>query len=106
MNLANKIFYLLFLPAVLIAVSSCHKPDKNSCNAKNLKNNWHIQSSDSIQASGQEISSSGYEADSWYPAQVPSTVLHVLVSDGIYKDIFKNDNLEYISNRPFRSSWW
>ncbi|NPA36765.1 MAG: glycoside hydrolase family 2 [Chlorobi bacterium] len=43
---------------------------------------------------------------SWFEGVVPGTVLHSLVEDSIYTDIYKDDNLAKIPVGPFKSSWW
>ncbi|NPA35871.1 MAG: glycoside hydrolase family 2 [Chlorobi bacterium] len=67
---------------------------------------WQIQSSDSIKGSGENISSNSFKISDWYSAKVPETVLHTLVRNGGYKNIYVNDNLAKISEKPFKTSWW
>ncbi len=106
MNLVNKIFFLLIIIFLVLMVSSCQQAETKSYFVKELNNNWYIQSSDSVSVSGGEISSAGYKNSGWFPAKVPSTVLHSLVSDGVYTNIFTDDNLNKISSGSFKSSWW
>jgi exo-1,4-beta-D-glucosaminidase len=65
-----------------------------------------IQSSDSLNAGGEVISTPEIHTKGWYSAKVPETVLHTLVNNGVYTDIYKDDNMEKIPVEPFKSSWW
>jgi len=89
-----SLFPLIF--SVLIFFFSC-TPKKNDLQEELVLKAWSIQSSDSINASGDLISSNDFDAQNWYSAKVPETVLHTLVQNGVYKDIYLNNNLEKIS---------
>jgi exo-1,4-beta-D-glucosaminidase len=88
-----------------------------------LKEGWKIQSSAKINASGEQIASQGFDAGSWYPATIPSTVLAALVENKVYPDPYFDKNLRSIpgtsysigqnfsnvpmpDDSPFRVSWW
>jgi exo-1,4-beta-D-glucosaminidase len=88
-----------------------------------LKEGWRIQSSAKTQASGEQIASLGFDAGSWYPATIPSTVLAALVENKVYPDPYFGKNLRSIpgtsyhigqnfsnlpmpDDSPFRVSWW
>jgi len=71
-----------------------------------LKQGWHIRSSENLNMDGKEISLPDIELNDWYPAQVPSTVLGTLVENKVYKDPFYNKNLDTISSDSFNNSWW
>jgi len=88
-----------------------------------LKEGWRIQSSAKTNASGEQIASTGFDAGSWYPATIPSTVLAALAEDKVYPDPYFGKNLRSIpgtsypighnfsnlpmpDDSPFRVSWW
>ncbi|MGD0009102.1 MAG: sugar-binding domain-containing protein [Terriglobia bacterium] len=88
-----------------------------------LKEGWRIQSSAKTKASGEQIASKGFDAGSWYPAAIPSTVLAALVENKVYPDPYFGKNLRSIpgtsysigqnfsnipmpDDSPFRVSWW
>jgi exo-1,4-beta-D-glucosaminidase len=83
-----------------------------------LRNNWEIQSSDSIKAEGTEISSNDFRSGKWFPATIPVTVLANLVENKVYPDPFYAENLKSIpgyktgswismdKKSPFYSPWW
>ncbi|MHC4728485.1 MAG: glycoside hydrolase family 2 protein, partial [Planctomycetota bacterium] len=67
---------------------------------------WKIQSGDQLAVGGDDISTTGFETDTWYDAQVPSTVLASLVDQGQYKDIYFGMNLKDVPKERFEQSWW
>jgi exo-1,4-beta-D-glucosaminidase len=88
-----------------------------------LAQNWRLQSSCEVKATGQEIATAGFRTDAWHKASVPTTVVAALVADGTYTDPYYGLNLKslpgmdyppsiFFSNQPmpadspFRCSWW
>lgn len=89
-----------------------------------LRQGWAIQSSADVgPARGADLSTSSYHPSGWYPATLPSTVLHALVEAHVYPDPYFGMNLRTIAgtsypisanfsnlqmppNSPFRHSWW
>ncbi|MCP4258670.1 MAG: glycoside hydrolase family 2 [Planctomycetes bacterium] len=73
---------------------------------RTLLKSWKIQSGDQLSASGDNISTTGFEPDTWFDAQVPSTILASLVDQGQYKDIYYGMNLNDVPKERFEQSWW
>ncbi len=88
-----------------------------------LRQGWAIQSSADLRESGAELSTTAYTPRGWYPATLPSTVLHALVESQVYPDpyfgmnlrsiagtsypvSFNFSNLQMPPDSPFRHSWW
>ncbi|MEY3416531.1 MAG: hypothetical protein RL060_642, partial [Bacteroidota bacterium] len=71
-----------------------------------LKNDWQMQSSEIIQATGIEISSNSNKQQNWYPVTVPTTVMNGLVKNNVYPDLFFGKNLEKVALHQFEKSWW
>jgi exo-1,4-beta-D-glucosaminidase len=88
-----------------------------------LAQNWRLQSSCEVKATGQAIATAGFRTDDWHKASVPTTVVAALVADGTYPDPYYGLNLKslpgmdypssiFFSNQPmpadspFRCSWW
>ena len=88
-----------------------------------LHDNWTIQSSCKIPATGQQISLLGFDTKGWHRAAVPTTILAALVADRTYPDPYPGKNLLSIpgeaystgenfvlqqmpADSPFRCSWW
>ena len=73
-----------------------------------LQDHWQVISSQVIkEANPQVISMPGYNARSWYHATIPSTVLNVLVQNGIYQqNILDGLTLKDIPQESFDVPWW
>jgi len=84
---------------------------------------WSLRTSDGLGADGAAISAPGFALEEGVPASVPSTVLGVLVENGVYPDPTFGMNLRAIPgttypiganfsnlpmplDSPFRVSWW
>ena len=87
-----------------------------------LHKNWQIQSSCEVTATGEQISSAGFDAKGWHKADIPATVVGALVTDKTYpdpnygtnlqsfpgmnysdKNLFANQDMP--EGSPFRCSW-
>src|ERR1700732_3530920 len=88
-----------------------------------LHNDWQVQSSCEVKATGAEISVARFHARAWHKTEVPSTVVGALVTDKTYPDPTYGTNLKsfpgmgyssktFFANQdmpkdsPFRCSWW
>jgi exo-1,4-beta-D-glucosaminidase len=88
-----------------------------------LHKDWQVQSACEDKARGDKISSVGFEAGGWHRAEIPATVVGVLVTDKTYPDPNYGTNLQnflgfYSSENkifsnvdmpagsPFACSWW
>ena len=71
-----------------------------------LNGSWFIQSSAKVAAGGAALSTRSFHARGWYKASVPSTVLGNLVTDGVYKDVFRGRNLDTLPDSLFQDPWW
>ncbi|UCH33872.1 MAG: hypothetical protein JSV65_15105, partial [Armatimonadota bacterium] len=83
-----------------------------------LRENWAVQSSAEVGATGEAISAATFASQDWYPTHVPRTVLAALVDNGVYPDPYYGGNLRTIagyredrwlvmpSDSPFRRPWW
>ncbi len=83
-----------------------------------LRDNWAIQSSAEIKTAGNEISTTAFVPEKWYPATVPSTVLGTLVENKVFPDPYFGTNIEslpgYFPRRgaeipgdsPYFVPWW
>ncbi len=97
-------FLIAFL--VLFMLGACTQENVTNSKECVLKNDWYIQNSDSLSVAGAMISSQKFKPHHWYQANVPETVLHTLVRNNVYKDIYLNDNLKKIDAEQFKSAWW
>jgi exo-1,4-beta-D-glucosaminidase len=72
---------------------------------------WLIQSSSKAQASGADVSSSGFSTKDWYPVSGRATVMAGLLENGKYENVFYSDNLRAAaepesSGVAFVVPWW
>jgi len=96
--------YLLIISSIF-TLFSCQTKVKVVLN-QNLTSDWYIQSSSLAHAGGDQISTNSFDTEGWHKTEVPTTVLGVLVKDGVYQDIYFGRNLENITTEPFESAWW
>jgi exo-1,4-beta-D-glucosaminidase len=94
-NLTDKISVLLFVTYSLTAAATIQ-----------LTGNWRMQSSASVAGTAAEISSLNYQASTWYPVTVPSTVLAGLAANKVYPDLYFGKNLSAVNSAAFNVSWW
>jgi len=99
----NTIIAILFLFFMVILVSCDTKPNYETLE---LNNDWFIQSQDEVNESGNVISTVTYNTQNWIRISIPNTILAGLVEAGIYKDIYRDDNLDKIDDKQFKQSWW
>jgi exo-1,4-beta-D-glucosaminidase len=89
----------------------------------NLNRGWTLQSSGRVPQKGAEISTSHFRTRTWYPVDLPSTVVGALVANKVYPDPYFGMNLRSIpgttynigmnfanlpmpDDSPFRPAWW
>ena len=104
---AMKFRFPIFVTAMFLffAMVSCSRPKKQLAHFQRpLKNHWLVFRSDSV--SGQQVSLPGYHPRQSYSAEVPSTLMHVLVQNGVYRNAFQDMNLKKIPTDQFRHPWW
>jgi exo-1,4-beta-D-glucosaminidase len=88
-----------------------------------LHKDWQIQSSCVAKATGEQVSTAGFDASSWHKSDLPATVVGALVTDKTYPDPYFGTTLKTLpgmnySNKsffalqdmpagsPFLCSWW
>ena len=106
MKILHLLSRSLTLLVAMFIISSCTNTTTKGYFKKNLEKKWVICSADSVNASGEQISTPGFHFPKGYQASVPSTVMHVLVENGVYKNIFRDMKLKKIPSKPFQSPWW
>ena len=99
-------YIVLILTLLFTFFYACSKSTSLMPNEIELKQGWHIRSSENLNMDGKGISLPDIELNDWYPASVPSTVLGTLVENNVYKDPFYNKNLDNIPTDSFNNSWW
>jgi exo-1,4-beta-D-glucosaminidase len=122
-RLRSLISLVLTLSAIL-ACSGYAADDQNELPARTyLHKNWQIQSSCEVKATGEQISTAGFDTKGWHRSDIPATVVGALVTDKTYpdpnyatnlktlpgmnysdKNLFANQEMP--EGSPFRCSWW
>ncbi|HEV2618093.1 MAG TPA: glycoside hydrolase family 2 protein [Candidatus Acidoferrales bacterium] len=112
------IVFAIFAPSLVRAQTDPFPGAKFS-----LSPGWQLQSSCLINATGPQISMTGFQATGWHSTSVPATVVAALVADGTYPDPDFGMNLRKIpgtqypiganfanlpmpKDSPFVCSWW
>ena len=98
------VFFSLLLLSVFLG--SCSKSGGVHYYQKKLSSHWVVFRTDSAGESGTVVSSEKFHPSHAFPATVPTTVLHALVENGVYKNVFRDMNLKKIPVKQFRSPWW
>ncbi|MDY6131468.1 MAG: discoidin domain-containing protein [Prevotella sp.] len=68
--------------------------------------NWHLQRKSEVTATGEMLSKTGFDDNSWLAATVPATVMMSYVNAGALPNPNYADNLFYISESFFNSNFW
>jgi hypothetical protein len=88
-------------------IARAHKESKEKNNQLYLSGgNWKLQRASQVNASGEEISKSGFMENEWIIATVPGTVLTSYRNIGAVSDPNYADNQLYISESFFNSNFW
>ncbi len=105
-KITRNLLYVLLAVITPLSFFSCQKTSEIPQNEILLKEGWHIRSSADLSMGGDVLSMAGQDLTGWYPTTVPSTVLAVLVNNGVYEDPFFGKNLELIPSEQFNTAWW
>ena len=124
MRLTPAFAAIFSLVGLLPAVAQVRRPVPHPRPARiELATGWRIQSSAKVPQGGDRISTPGFDAGTWYPATVPSTVISALVDDKLYPDPYYGENLRSMPGNtydfgdnfavdpmppdsPYAVSWW
>ena len=81
-------------------------PDREGARQMLSGGGWKLQRAPQTTATGEEISSAGFDDADWLVATVPGTVLATYVDNGAVGHPNYADNQFYISDSYFRSDFW
>ncbi len=116
--LTTSVFCAMAALAALTVAPSAHAetafaPTKVSADAGSTTAiaHWQIQSISKAQQSGADISVAGFSTHDWYPVSGRATVMAGLLENGLYKDVFYDDNLQAVqvpdvNGSLFLLPWW
>lgn len=100
---------LLHWPASLLLVGcllACNANDKSMRTKIILSDGWKVQSSAQANVPGAVLSTDEAVTTDWYAATVPTTVMGVLTTNGVYTDLFEGENYRSVDRTLFDCPWW
>lgn len=95
----------LFILAALIGFS-CKNQTVIDFKRQTLSTGWKVHPTDSIVNNGQIISTAQQPVEGWYSSDIPSTLMGVLIENGMYPNLFTGKNIQEIDKSLFDKSWW
>ncbi len=103
----NPLIYFLFIGSIFMITACEQKNETLAFKTQKLRNNWKLQTSENIQnPDGEIISTKDFNADNWFDAKVPGTVMGSLVANGLIKKPYFGINLKKVDKKQFEKSWW
>lgn len=71
-----------------------------------LNDNWLMKRAIDVKLNGNEINPDSINLNEWIPAQLPNTVMAILVNNGIYKNPYFKNNMAKIPMDSILQAWW
>ena len=122
-RLRSLILFVLGLSTILACTSYAADTPSELPERTYLHKNWQIQSSCEAKATGEQVSTAGFDTKGCHQSDIPATVVGALVTDKTYPDPNYAKNLKTIpgmnysdkslfanqempEGSPFRCSWW
>lgn len=99
-------FYKAILMVGAIILASCNTDAGITENKTYLNEGWQLFSSESVSVGGDEISSPGFDKKLGYPVKLPATVMHGLMQNNLFPDVFEPFVLENMDRAPYEVPWW
>ncbi|MFT6746211.1 MAG: exo-1,4-beta-D-glucosaminidase, partial [Glaciecola sp.] len=108
-----KIQYYFFVAATLFLFSCTDNEQAQTINLNidensniSLNDNWLMKRASEVDQNGLELSSTTLDNKSWLKAQLPSTVMAILVDNGVYKKPYEQNNMTNIPMDSILKPWW
>ena len=103
--IAISLFIIFAAPAR--SAGNSNSPALSSGSEVKLNGSWRMISGNDVSASGESLSTVGYNASSWYATTVPSTVLGTLINNGVYggDNVFVGTNYKSVPGLT-NQDWW
>jgi exo-1,4-beta-D-glucosaminidase len=76
-----------------------------NCNIS-LNDGWMMKRAAEVNTNGVELSSNNSPKKNWLNAQLPNTVMAILVDNGIYKNPYEENNMAKIPMDSILQPWW
>ena len=91
----------MLLMLALAGSSLSANSDTDTSKKVYLQAGWALQSSCQLTATGEQISTAGFNTAGWHSTEVPSTVVAALVADKTYPDPYYGKNLRDIPGAEY-----
>lgn len=103
--MSTKLHFFFFMLCGALFLTSC-SAKTNVKHKEYLDKGWQLFSSESIDVDGAEISKRTFDKDFGVPIEVPSTVMHGLMQNDMFPDIFEPYVLENMDKKAYEVPWW
>lgn len=101
-----RLYKSLLIILGIACLLSCKTDIQNAAHKIYLNDGWRLFSSESVDVDGSVISSPGFDKKLGYPIKVPATVMHGLMQNELFPDIFAPNVLENMDKAPYEVPWW
>ena len=102
----SKMFKSILIVVGLLFVIASNADTMSDGRRIYLEEGWKLFSSDVVSQDGAVISSNRFDNSTGYPVKLPATVMHGLMQNNLFPDIFEPHILEQMDKAPFEVPWW
>ncbi len=95
-----------FAALMCLSLFACGAPYETKQPVTELNEDWQIQSSAEISATGDQLSLPDYPIQNWYSGNIPATVMTILRQNKDFGNLFMGKNIEEIDTKQFEVPWW
>lgn len=104
--MAFKLYKSILFIVGMVYLLSCGVDTRTAERRVYLEDGWRLFSSESVSVDGSVISSPSFDKKVGYPVKVPATVMHGLMQNDLFPDIFEPHVLEKMDKAPYEVPWW
>jgi exo-1,4-beta-D-glucosaminidase len=98
---------ITLIVSVCVMISCKKSGSQTSSRVEVLSSGWKMQPADMLNnANGMSVSLNDFNADSWYDAVVPGTVLGSLATKKVVEDPYFGINMQKVDASRFKQPWW
>lgn len=105
-HMSSKLYHSILLLVGLLFVITTKADTLTGGRRIYLEEGWKLFSSEGISEDGAVISSQRFDHTTGYPVTLPATVMHGLMQNDLFPDIFEPHILEQMDKAPYEVPWW
>lgn len=105
-HMSSKLYHSILLLVGLLFVITTKADTLTGGRRIYLEEGWKLFSSEGISQDGAVISSQRFDHTTGYPVTLPATVMHGLMQNDLFPDIFEPHILEQMDKAPYEVPWW